>query len=288
MVAGAYRCPNCGIDFPTGTPGAPRAAQSPADTDPGRSKADAPPPTAANLAERLEIALVELTGPPPPPPPPPAPEPEPKPKPPRASAEVIDIVPEPTVDGGDERDLPRSAELRTVPGGSSREGRNDPPLGPPGDPGRRGSDLTVSPKRGSAAPLVAEPEPRAMVTTRRRKRSGGIGATVVTALVLLGLVGAGAWWVNERGVTESLTSALVPAAATPEALTVRFDQGWVTVPSDMGAVRVSGDGAFRVRVGGEVYTVQPTDTLRVGAAAGQSVAVRAIRAPTTVRVTPES
>jgi hypothetical protein len=286
VVAGAYRCPNCGIDFPTGTPGTPRAAQSPADPDEGSARAEVPPST-VNLAERLESALGELTAPPPVTPPPSAspasPSATPRAASPRATAEVIDIVPEPA---DDDREPRASAELRTVPG-ADREGRAEPTLGPPGDPGRRSVDLTVAPKRGSAAPLVAEPEPRAVVPVRRRRRSRGLGATVVTAVLLLVLVGAGAWWINERGVAESITSALVPGVAAPEPLTVGADAGWVSVPSELGTVQISGDGPFRVRVGGEVYTVQPADTLRVAGAEGQSVAVRAIRAPTTVRVTPE-
>ncbi len=59
VVSGAYRCPVCGIDFPTGTPNAPTTPDSPAAVDPtSRSK----PAAAANpvdIALRLEGALGE-------------------------------------------------------------------------------------------------------------------------------------------------------------------------------------------------------------------------------------
>ncbi|MEO1105545.1 MAG: hypothetical protein AAFW98_17720, partial [Pseudomonadota bacterium] len=55
-MASAYRCPVCGIDFPTGTPGAPKAPHSPAEVTPdGASKK--PAVDMPSLAEQLEDEL---------------------------------------------------------------------------------------------------------------------------------------------------------------------------------------------------------------------------------------
>ncbi|UOM35174.1 hypothetical protein [Acuticoccus sp. I52.16.1] len=68
-MSGAYRCPVCGIDFPTGTPNTPTTPDSPAAVDPGRRTR--PRPVApGDIASRLEGALGdELFEPAPPPPP---------------------------------------------------------------------------------------------------------------------------------------------------------------------------------------------------------------------------
>lgn len=60
MVTGAYRCPVCGIDFPAGTPGAPKAAHSPAEVRPAsrreRDAAEGEAEPLSPLARRLRDA----------------------------------------------------------------------------------------------------------------------------------------------------------------------------------------------------------------------------------------
>ena len=47
-MAGAYRCPVCGIDFPSGTPGAPERTDSGAADARVRPAAPPPPPTSGD------------------------------------------------------------------------------------------------------------------------------------------------------------------------------------------------------------------------------------------------
>jgi hypothetical protein len=122
---------------------------------------------------------------------------------------------------------------------------------------------------------------------RRRSKSGSLALTIVTAILLLGAAAGGALWLDLSGRTnlgilgESLPPALDPP---PEDITVTAAEGWVAVPPAEGAVAVTADGPFRVRVDGAVYSLGAGRTMRVPLDGARQVEVRAVEEGTVATV----
>ena len=262
-MAGAYRCPVCGIDFPTGTPGTPEAPMSPAAVEPDRGSAPSEKPSAAELAARLKGALDREL----------------------AIGEEDDDAfadrQEATDQGDDLREASgadRGAplpELRRERGEAA--GAADLTLAParerPGPPAR-------AERRRERAPVAREPR-------LRRSKAGTLTTTIVVALLLIGVAGGSAVWLDLSGtadlgiVRERLPAALRPAAAD---LSVSAADGWVSVPAGAAPVAVTADGPFRVRIDGLVYSVDAGRTLRIPREETTRVQVRAVGEGTVARV----
>lgn len=308
VVAGAYRCPNCGIDFPTGTSGAPFTPDSPAVVDPARSDrrfASTPDGDDAGSGAAAERA---------------------SPQPGELSVELIaarlegaldaELAPPPPIDQGsaeDDRDLlgppgtPRAGQsppradagiLDAAPGSlasaSGSLGAVVSERGAGGEPGR--ADLTLAPARDRAngptrgerrGVVPALPESTALVPVRRRRNKAWslVSTTLLAVGVLVAIAGAGLWMDRNRIVDLGLTGRSGPTPGAP--LSIEADAGWVAVPATAGTVAISADGPYRIRLDGVVYTLDRGQTLRVPVTEGVSLAVRTVRAPTVALVTVE-
>lgn len=265
MVASAYRCPVCGIDFPTGTPGAPKAPHSPAEVTPdGASKK--PAVDMPSLAEQLEDELSIV--------------PEGAGREPRFSGTE-------TPSEDDRRDpVMEDVEFEEEPAPHPRLKRRAN-----GERRRReasGAELAVSPSRARESAVVAvEDEAREVAPTRSRNVAAGVTGTAFSGLVVLLLIGAGVWWLETNdhanfGIFERIAAPLQQA---PSPIFVRAEDDWVTIPPETSDVRVNATGPFRVRIDGTVFTVDGGQSVRLPLSAGSQVAVKAIREGT-VEVVP--
>ncbi|MEM8854444.1 MAG: hypothetical protein AAGD34_12150 [Pseudomonadota bacterium] len=266
-MASAYRCPVCGIDFPTGTPGAPKAPQSPAEVTPeGSSKK--PAVDMPSLAEQLE--------------------------------DELSIVPE-----GAGRE-PRFSGTETPPEGERRdpvmedvEFEEEPTPHPRlkrrsnGERRRReasasGAELAVSPSRAREGAVVAvEEEAREVVPARSRNVAAGLTGTAFSGLVVLLVIGAGVWWLetNDHADFGIFQRIAAPLQQAPSPMLVRAEDDWVTIPPETSDVRVNATGPFRVRIDGTVFTVDGGQAVRLPLSQGAPVAVKALREGT-VEVVP--
>ncbi|WP_420391794.1 hypothetical protein [Acuticoccus sp.] len=361
VVSGAYRCPVCGIDFPTGTPGAPFAPDSPATVDPARRDArgpaqpSRPSPAApaesevdtAEIATRLDAALgqelvVRGAGPVP------DPRHDLRREPDELSAEVVAEWSE--ADAQDAPGTPGEAQDATEPQpglaaaspspspadeaeASAAEVRRGPSIGgleamspaqerrvgsasagaeaivPHGEPrpsaaasdtivptdrrelegtGPARADLSVAPMRGRepsasapAMPYYDVPPP----TRQKRSLGRSLLATTSAALLVIVALGGAAWYADrDEGAGRLLTNN---GAGADDVITVQADDGWVDIPTEPGAVYVTADGTFRLRVDGTVYTGTRNSRVRVPMGEGTALAVRTVRAPTVVQVSRE-
>ena len=263
-MVGAYRCPVCGIDFPSGTRGAPKAASSPGDADLSGVERDAPRAEPAGFAEALDEALGIR-------PQPPAGEREPETDDAAVEEANAEPVDEAHADGGLVADRSRpngTASLDVRPSEAA--------------PRAAGSvaSLSVRPGRESKSVVVHQAEADASPAVRpRRTMAKGLGRTLVVALVLIAAVGAGVWWTSQQ--------VNVPAAiglAGPSATTVGAADGWVTLPTSDTGLTVTADGPFRLRVAGKVYTLDGSQPVRVPP--GVATSVRIVRSPTSATVMP--
>ncbi|WP_108663320.1 hypothetical protein [Acuticoccus kandeliae] len=322
VVAGAYRCPVCGIDFPTGTPGTPNAPDSPAAVDPTRKQDRRTAEfNVDNLAEHLrgalddELSVVpgrereterEAEPAPPSPPKPAAAAPTPEPEPERHDrrrepAFGAPSEPEPAhYDADEDEDFDDEDEAH-----EHEASTLNAPRAPVGE--RRGrhrerdvGGLTVTPARErdrasrERRVVIAERVPpasssRELTTRPRRSKRRSLTGTAMLALVMIVVVGAGAWWVDRTGIADlGLRGRIASGISSgPQGIEVRAADGWVSVPGGVGTMVVSADGPFRVRLNGEVYTVDGTQqALQVPVTDTTSLSVRVVREPTVVRVAP--
>lgn len=283
MVVGAYRCPVCGIDFPSGTRGAPRAAGSPGEVDlsgtgsggriepsdfasaldnalglrPGRSEPESEPDAApepgtagSDEAEAEDVEAEEVDA---------------------EAVEVVDAAPD------EAADLRPGAQRHRSTGAASLDVRPSSAGGGYGAGGT--SALSVRPGREGSSIIVHHDEERALTVRPRRSVARGIAGTLVSALLLIAAVGAGVWWTG-RGV--ELPSAIGLGQA--EAITVEATDGWTALPSYESGMMVMADGPFRLRVAGKVYTLEGGRPVRVPPAT--DAAIRIVRSPTVARVEP--
>lgn len=242
VMAGAYRCPVCGVDFPSGTPGAPDR------TDGGGATAE---PRAR-----------------PAPPPPPRPTPD-------------DADPAPTEVGDDNDD---SLDFSPRPSHRESQGTADLNVRPREAPSARGpsdegaASLSVRPARESVAVAVTPREaPSTALVPRRRSWSRSLAGTLFSAILLLTVVAAGAFFVQQRG--------LLPTIGSTPTMSVTFEDGWVDLPTEEHPLVVSADGPYRLRISGKVYSLRGDQTIKVPAATEASV--RVVRAPATATVAPQ-
>ena len=281
-MAGAYRCPVCGIDFPAGTPGAPKAPPGPDDiVEPGD----------LDFTEALREAT---GGREPKPAPEPAARPEPAAEPvapdePDADDIADDAVFEvdevaaygtPEARDTDELNIAPGAARGTAPPVEIHESGDgtvseDSMLNvrPREEARARGGAgagaLAVRPVRTEGAMVAAAAETTALAakTPRRRARSRSLAGTLLVALVLIGGVAGGVWWVGQKvGVPVGGTPAIVEVTAVA-------DDGWVSLPTEEQAFVVSAGGPFRMRVDGKVYTFTGGRPVRVPSGATASLKV---------------
>lgn len=297
VVSGAYRCPVCGIDFPTGTPGAPTTSGSPAAVDPTRHE-DRPPPNAQpsgpterdpnDIAARIEGALgQELI----------VREPRPGETSPETREWVETVPPSETASAPDATETTAA----TRPGGSEEAPLDFVPdrSAPAADdatadaadsivPGeQRGTqdapraDLTVAPTR-SRNVVVAEPSVGYLVPVgTRRSKSRSLAATLLIGALALAATGAAGWYIDSRGIADlGISQRLSGSIGRPAPITVRAEDGWRDIPAEDGAVTITADGTFRIRLDGAVYTRTGERAIRVDTNEDTSLAVRTVRAPT--------
>ncbi|WP_162409415.1 hypothetical protein [Acuticoccus sediminis] len=181
-------------------------------------------------------------------------------------------------DDGEERE-PGDLDVAAIVPGQSRAGGRE-----------NGAGLAVSPKTSAKRPrrvVVAEPRTREiLVVPRRRSRIKDVVGTLVLALVLLVGAGGVAFYLEDNGIADfGLFDRGGSGALGSGPLTVRADDGWVSVPAEPGAVLISADGTYRIRLDGEVFTGSADQRLRVPIAEGTDLSVRSVRAPTAVTVT---
>jgi len=247
-MAGAYRCPVCGVDFPAGTPGAPRATTSSADPQP-RRRAASTKAFAEDLGAALGDALDIGEG-----------DDEPAAPAHEAPSRRHDNA-EPDEARDRERRAESSASLDVRPREVAATGGS--------------ASLTVRPAREGSAVTPAGPARTVPVTTRRN-RSSAMAGTILTGLLVIVAAAAGYWYLGNR-----LPTAAIGVAA-PAALSVGADDGWVRLPSSDGPLVVTADGPFRVRVDGDVYTVDGARSVRIPQ--GSRASVRVVRAPSRAEV----
>lgn len=278
MVAGAYRCPVCGIDFPTGTPGTPHASGSAAEVERGRSREGGAAVPPEDLAARLRGALDEELA---------------------IGEEAGTLGPAVSAPGeraGEADDREPGREV-VVEAPETVEATPAEPV-VPGRPRRRegrgggSADLTLAPARERPGPPArAERRRDKAVATRtrgrRRSKSGSLALTLVMALLLLGGAGAGALWLDLSGRLDlGIVGDRIPAALRPlpRDITVTAGEGWVDVPAGEGTVSVTADGPFRVRLDGLVYSLEGGRTLAIPMDGGRRVEVRAVGEETVATV----
>ena len=282
-MANAYRCPNCGIDFPAGTAGVPQDTLAPdaADDLTGEHK--------DRLAAVLSAALEPMDDP--------AgdnaaplrasrtAEPEPE-----LSEDVLDEL-EDALTGDDdlsasvpERSTSRAADpadarLGVRPERSARKGRK----------GRRkdtSAPLPVStPKRAarrkpSRELALADEAPRPV---RKERPLNDALSTLVTAALVIMFAGVIVADLRPGGRAGSVGD-LDRGSNLSVQMTVSADDGWVSIPQRGSVLSISGTGTIRVRLDGEVFTVPAGQVVEATPRDGQSVAVRVVRAPTTATV----
>ncbi|MEM9222458.1 MAG: hypothetical protein AAGB11_08650 [Pseudomonadota bacterium] len=254
-MAGAYRCPVCGIDFPSGTPGAPKSVDGEgADKDRGKPwEREGKRSAAAKLREALHSGEATVSEEPP------------------VAADADDAVFEYTEDSND---APGSsgggAALNVRPAdGASKTGKA---VGP---------SLSVRPDRGERTVIVsaeaaARDIPR-VKPRRRRSKAASLMMTLLAALVLLGGVTVGVYAVRKDGDINVPGVSVAPLAQ----IVVAAD-GWVNLPAADHARVVRADGAFRLRLDGEVYTLTGEQAVRIPSEA--SASLRVVRAPAVAKV----
>lgn len=234
-MARSYRCPVCGIDFPAGTPGAPKAPEPAGGSEPD-----------AGVAPTVDDTL-------------------------RAD---LNIAPGGAANGdGVGRREPRMSAGAT---GSETEAEIAAEGEPP-RPSPPSGSLSVRPARPAASAVAVPPQASTTVARpRRRSRARALGGTMVSALVLIGAVLAGAYLYGDR-----LAGPLLDRVRS-DALSVTASDGWVSLPSDDKELVVTADGPFRLRVDGEVYTLTGAQAVRIPPQSAASL--RIIRAPTSATV----
>lgn len=295
VVAGAYRCPNCGIDFPSGTPGAPRAPHSPADVPDPRPR----------MASELEKALGDIM------------DPTSAPKAredeeterqsgarsARRDGQTLDVSFEDAADDGEDwtdahegrnggaddadeddagRRQTRTAEI--VPHGE----RDDAPAAFPTVRPERVRPERTEPAASRAPTPSADhadaAKSRALVSKaprKRRSKAGALSGTLVLAVLFV--VAAGAGYVFLKG-EDSADDPPEFARALGVPTEVSASDGWVTIPRTAQSLALTGTGPFRIRLDGIVYTVDAGRTVRLDRAGASSVAVRAVREGTSVAI----
>ncbi|MDQ0317449.1 hypothetical protein [Amorphus orientalis] len=134
--------------------------------------------------------------------------------------------------------------------------------------------------------LETEERPR----ERRRRGWGGLIALAIILLLLVGGGGAAYYWLESRGVIEALRgSATMQVTRLGEPQSVSVPTSWTGVPDPAsgGAVGVliDGDGPFRLRVDGTVYTLDSGEPVRVPVREGTELEVRGLGGPVTLQVT---
>ncbi|WMS41241.1 hypothetical protein RDV64_14255 [Acuticoccus sp. MNP-M23] len=278
-MAGAYRCPVCGVDFPAGTPGAPKAPSGPDDIlTPGD----------LDFTEALREATGGRT------PEHIVPEPEPAAENAEAESDSAGDDEPVTFDAAPEKDAGHEPDADTLdisPGaarGSEPRVEIHEPAGKAPDDAMlnvrpreearaaaagTGSALAVRPVREDGqvvAPAAREAKPgKALVRSpqRRRARSRSLAGTLLVALILIGAVAAGAWWVGDKvGVTPAGGGSAVELSAG-------VDDGWVSLPTADQAFQVDADGPFRMRIDGEVYALSGGRPVRVPSGADAALKV---------------
>ncbi|MBJ3777409.1 hypothetical protein [Acuticoccus mangrovi] len=306
MVAGAYRCPVCGIDFPTGTPGAPQTPNSPAAVTPdGAPLRDTPQPRPDSLAARLEGALdeelvfVDET-----------PTEDAPPLDATVEEELAEPEPDDVAEAPEDEVEHDDADLDDIDVRRDDPRAKAPPLGPvePVRPRRgrewpaTGSELAVTPagrrgarKREPRVVIAAmkddvavrrEEAREVMPTRRRRSKTGSLAGTLMLALLLLGVAGAGAWWLDVTGAVDlGITRRLVaPLQRQAEVTEVRAEDGWLRIPAATGTRVIGADGPFRVRIDGAVYTIEGGREVRVPVTEATNLSVRVVQSPTVAKV----
>ncbi|MEM8552289.1 MAG: hypothetical protein AAGF45_07885 [Pseudomonadota bacterium] len=232
-MARAYRCPVCGIDFPAGTPGAPRAADSPAEISEPHSEAEAVPPVDGLAALDEDSGPDETLGPP------------------QAASDAPSAEP-----GG------AAGRLHVRPSGAASGARR-----------QNGTHLRATRDR---AVVVADPPATAVVKKRRRSKARSLAGTFVLGVFLAATVTGVAWYLGDR------VGAPLGGRAPALALSVSAEDGWVSLPREEGGLLIEADGPFRLRVNGDVYTLDGAKPVRVPAEV--IAAVRIVRPPTRANV----
>lgn len=280
VVAGAYRCPVCGIDFPAGTPGTPKAAYSEAELPEagassraaiGAASEDAPEAPRGDderpSGDRVPAVLPRLHR---------RTDPEPAAEP--AAASDAD---------GPSADAAASGASASSPGSQATGEGAFPSVRPErAEPAARGGDgdgLKVRPARAGKV-LVVEPAGHAFTPPpRRRSKARNLAGTLALALILLLIAGGvGLWFAGQQrpaGPDGEFARALGSVTEVSSA------DGWVVLPKAGTPLVLSGTGPFRVRVDGTVYSMDGSRAVRLDRGPDSSVAVRAIRPedPVTVR-----
>lgn len=240
VVARAFRCPVCGIDFPAGTPGTPRVPEEPAETAP--PEAEQPAPSPDDLA-----ALNDDDGP--------------------------DETLGPQEESIAEANAKGDARLNVRPAGARRRARRaaarankeTPPVA-----------RQERPRREAAAVVVAKRQGKAVVRTRRRSKVRGLAGTFFMGVLLVSAVGGGAWYFGDK------VGAPLGGRAPALALSVSAEDGWVPLPREEGGLLIQADGPFRLRVNGDVYTLDGAKPVQVPAEV--IAAMRIVRSPTVATV----
>lgn len=242
-MSGAYRCPVCGIDFPSGTPGAPDV------TEPGDDKARYTEPPREDIVD-AEFELDEET-----------------------VDDALHVAP------GEERG--RSFEAWGTPeGGATARGAdlNVRPREATLKGASGASTLSVRPARESVAVTVSDIDDDEGPSRPRRSMARKLGGTLFSAILLFGIVAGVGWWLNDRGMFSAPGAG--PAA---DAVVVEAEDGWVDLPTGDGALVVEADGPFRLRVSGKVYSLSGDRPVQVPARVAAAVRIVRGPASATVR-----
>lgn len=136
--------------------------------------------------------------------------------------------------------------------------------------------LSVRPQKERVASVFEAHEVPAVARQRRSHRwARRLSGTIASALILMGVIGVGYYALEERIKAGPLSAAQRP-------FVVEAVGEWVVLNPSQNARVLSPDGAFRLRVGGRVYTLDGTRKVRVPADADAAIFV--ISAPTKVVV----
>ncbi|MEM6846546.1 MAG: hypothetical protein AAF580_00520 [Pseudomonadota bacterium] len=282
-MANAYRCPNCGIDFPAGTAGVPQDTLAPgaADDLTGEHK--------DRLAAVLSAALEPMDDPagdistPLPSSRSAAPEPQ-------LSNDVLDELEDALASDDDlSASVPEKVSSAAVGSTDARLGVRPERAPRKGGKGRRrdaSPPLPVSaPKRAvrrnpSRELALADEAPRPV---RKERPLNDALSTLVTAALVIMFAGVIVTDLRPGGRAGSVGDVDRGSNISVQ-MTVSADDGWVNLPQRGSVMSISGTGTIRVRLDGEVFTVPAGQVVEASPRDRQSVAVRAVRAPTTATV----